>query len=322
MHNNLTLAICVYNCENYIEETLNCIINQTFQSFDLVIINDCSTDNTKKLIEQFFEGIPRSYKLINFDINKGIAFGRKYVFENMCSKYIIFVDGDDKPHSLLVDKLYNKIEADKNLMAVGCYHEYIDKNGAKIGGGLFIGESTKAGFFEKARNRKLIFMQPTAIINRDIALSVGGFGIEGYFDFKPRYQDLCEDLDLWTRMSDLYIEGKAIIVIPEVLSQYRKMPHTASTNTIGIIIKIKYVKSNLLKRRSGEKEITFVEFYNSITPLQMKKIKREAGASVMLREGAFALRSRRIFTAIHKILYSIWLNPFYIIQKIKNNIVK
>jgi glycosyltransferase involved in cell wall biosynthesis len=322
MQNNLTVAICVYNCEKYIVETLLCIQNQTFQDFNLVIFNDCSTDSTKEYILEFFNKYPRKYELIDSDKNRGIASGRKYVIENVFSKYIVFVDADDRPYPKLVEKLYNTIESNKSLIAVGCYLEYIDKNGKKIGGGIYMGERTLEGFYQKSKNNKLIFMASPAIFSRELALAVGGINIEGYFEGKPRYQDFCEDLDLWTRMSDLYIEGKAIIVLPEVLCQYRKMEHTTSTNTIGMLIKIKYIKSNLLKRRSGEREKTFVEFYNSITPLQMKKIKREADASVMLREGAFALRSWRIFTAIHKILYSIWLNPFYIIQKIKNNIIK
>ena len=320
--NNITVAICAYNAAKYIEETLTCIINQTFQKFDLLIINDCSTDNTRELVIKFFEKHPLQCNLVNFNKNMGIAFGRKYVFENVLTKYVIFVDADDKPLPELVGKLYSKIESDNNLMAVGCYLEYIDQKNVRLGGGLFIGEKTKEGFYKKAKNNKLIFMQPTAIINREVALSAGGICIDGYFEGKPRYQDLCEDLDLWTRMSDFYQEGKAIIVIPEVLCQYRKMGYTASTNTIGMIIKMKYIKSNLLKRRSGQKEDTFIEFFNSITPQQMKTIKQEAHAAVLLREGAFALKEWRFLKAIYSILYSIWLNPKYIIQKISNNIIK
>ena len=322
MKNKVTLAICAYNCEDYIEETLDCIVNQTFQDFDLLIVNDCSSDKTKELIQQFLKKHTREYNLVDFKENAGIAFGRKYVLENTLTTYVVFVDSDDKPFPLLVEKLFNRIVVDENLMAVGCYHEYIDRDGVKIGGGLFIGEPTKDGFFEKARNRKLIFMQPTAIINRDIALSVGGISVDGYFDGKPRYQDLCEDLDLWTRMSDLYVDGKAIIVIPEVLSQYRKMDNTASTNANGIILKIKYVKSSLLKRRSGHKEETFVEFFSSITDKQMESIQREAKSAILLREGAFALKDWKVFMAIYKIAHSILLNPRYIVQKIKSNLIK
>ena len=320
--NNITVAICVYNGAKYIEETLDCIIRQTFQKFDLLIVNDCSTDNTEGLIIKFFEKYPRQYKLVSFNLNRGIAFGRKYILENVPSKYLIFVDADDKAYPELIEKLHYKIESDNSLMAVGCYLEYIDDKGFKLDGGLFIGEKTKEGFYKKAKKNKLLFMPITTIIHRETALLAGGIRIDGYFEGQPRYQDLCEDLDLWTRMSDYYVDGKAIIVIPEVLCQYRKIDQSVSTNKIGMIIKIKYVKSNLLKRRSGQPEETFVEYFNSITPRQMKIIKREARSAVLLREGFFALKKWQIFTAIRSIIYSIWFNPKYIMQKINNNIVR
>lgn len=322
MQNNLTLAICAYNCEKYIEETLTCILNQTFKDFDLLVVNDCSTDNTKKLIQQFFRKNNRQFNLVHFNENKGIAFGRKYVIENVNSKYIIFVDADDRALPNLVEKLHNKIESNRNLMAVGCYLEYIDKNDVKIGGGIFLGEKTLEGFYKKAENNKLIFMASPAIFNRELALEVGGIKIDGYFEGKPRYQDLCEDLDLWTRMSDLCLNRKAIIVIPEVLCQYRKMEQTTSTNTFGMILKIKYIKSNLLKRRNGQNEETFVNFFNSINDKQMELIQREANSAIMLRDGAFALREWKILFAFEKIMQSIWLNPTYMIHKIKHNIIR
>jgi glycosyltransferase involved in cell wall biosynthesis len=320
--NKITLAICVYNCERYILETLICITDQSFQDFDLLLINDYSTDKSKEIIESFFEGTSRKYKLVDFKTNHGISFGRKYVLENVSTKYIIFVDADDKPYPNLVEKLYNRIKTDKDLMAVGCYLEYIDKNNNKIGGGLFIGEKTKEGFIEKAKNKKLIFMQPTAIINRKMALLAGGFKTEGYFNGKPRYQDLCEDLDLWTRMSDFYVEEKAIIVIPEVLCQYRKMENTASTNTFGMIIKMKFIKSNLLRRRNMEVEQSFVDFFNSISEKEMKNIKKEAKSAELLRLGVFDLKKKKIMSAFGKISHSVFLKPNYILQKIKNNILR
>lgn len=319
--NNITLAICAYNCEKYIEETLTCIVNQTFQYFDLLIVNDASSDNTKSKIESFFKKHQKSFQLVDFEHNKGIAFGRKYVIENVNTEYIIFVDSDDKPNVNLVEKLYSKIESDSDLMAVGCYLEYIDKSGAKIGGGLFLGQKTKEGFIHMAEQKKLIFMQPTAIFRREVALKAGGIKIDGYFDDKPRYQDLCEDLDLWTRMSDYYINGKAIIIIPEVLCQYRKMENTTSTNTIGMLLKISFIKSNLLRRRNNEKEQTFVNFFNSISEKDMVKFKKQAKASSLLREGVFNLKNRNIFKAFYKITYSAWLNPNYAIQKFKSNIL-
>lgn len=51
--NDLTLAICMYNAERYIEETLGCVMEQTIQNFHLLIIDDCSTDGSLDKVERF-----------------------------------------------------------------------------------------------------------------------------------------------------------------------------------------------------------------------------------------------------------------------------
>lgn len=321
-NNDLTVAICLYNCEKYIEETLACIVKQTYQKFDLLIVNDCSTDRSIEKVESFFKNTQRPYKLVHFEENRGLAAGRYYVEQTVETKYILFVDADDCPHPTLVEKLYGKISKDKDLMAVGCYHHFINSEGKEIGGGIFMGESDKESFYSKARRKKLIFMQPTAIIDREITIRVGGRSIIGFPKGKPRYQDLCEDLDLWTRMSDLYVEGKAIVVVPEVLCNYRKHESALSANSIGMILRMRHIKSNLLRRRMGRVEQTFIEFYDSIDKKQMNLYQKDADAATYFREGVYAIKKGNFPQAIFKVGYSIILKPSYIIQKIKNNLIK
>lgn len=319
---NLTLAICVYNAEKYIKETLQSIMAQTMQDFHLLIVNDCSTDGSVAVIEKFFKENPRQYEVVNLPVNGGLSAGRRFVEEHASTEYIMFVDADDCPHPTLVEKLYNKISSDNDLIAVGCHLEYMDSKGGKINGGIFLGETTKEGFYTKAAKEKLIFMQPTAIYNREIALSVGGHNITGFPAGKPRYQDLCEDLDLWTRMSDLYTEGKAIIVIPEILCRYRKHESAMSANSIGMILRMRHIKKNLKLRRRGEKELTFIEFKESLSPQELKKIENDATAADALRQSYYALKKGRIFTFIGKLATSIYSNPGYFIDKFKHNILK
>ncbi len=322
MCNNVTVIICCFNAEAYLKETLLALTKQEFKEFDILIIDDSSTDNTLRLARSFIAANNIKADIITFDINKGIANARKYALEYINTTYYIFLDSDDIPYPQLVGRLYHKIENDSDLMAVGCYLEYIDKKGSKIGGGLFIGAKTKKAFFEKAKKRKLIFMQPTAIVRRDLALRVGGFITVGYFDGKPRYQDFCEDLDLWTRMSDLYTEGKAIIVIPEVLCQYLKMENTASANTLGMLLKIQFVKENLIKRRTKNKELSFIEFYNSLTKSEINKLEKKAKAVTCLKKGVLQLKNKRVGKGLLNIMHSIFLNPVYFFGKLKFNYVR
>jgi glycosyltransferase involved in cell wall biosynthesis len=319
MPNEITLAICAYNCEKYIDGTLTCIISQTFQNFDLLIVNDCSTDNSKKLIQQFFDKLPRQYNLVDFEENRGIGYARHFAERYAKTKYMLFVDADDLPYPGLVEKLYHKIKSDNDLMAVGCYLEYINQDGKKIGGGLFLGEKTKEGFITKAANQKLIFMPITAIYDRELALSVGGYQVDGFPEGKPRYGDFCEDLDLWTRMSDLYTRGKAIVVVPEILCGYRKHDDGLSSNSLPMILKMRYVKINLLRRRVGDNKLTFIDFFNSLSSKELKSFQRDAEVGVKLRRGVFDLKKGHIFIAFSNITQAIWINPNYFWQKIKSN---
>ncbi|MBP3716692.1 MAG: glycosyltransferase family 2 protein [Paludibacteraceae bacterium] len=318
---NLTLAICMYNAERFISETLQSVMNQTMQAFDILIIDDCSTDNSVQLVNKFFDNNPRQYKLVRLEENRGICHARHYAERNAQTPFMMFLDADDILLPKAIEKMYKKIEEDDDLMAVGCYLDYIDKNGKKIGGGLYLGEKNKEDFIDKASRKKLIFMQPTAIYRREYSLKVGGYIIDGYPQGKPRWQDYCEDLDLWTRMSDLYKEGKAIVVIPETLCLYRKSTGLSS-NSFYMILKMKYTKSNLLRRREGMNDLTFEDYYSAIPEAELKKIKREAKSADALRNGVFLIKDGNPFKGAWQVLYSVLLNPSYIFEKIKNNLVK
>lgn len=319
---DLTVAICMFNAERYIEETLGCISAQTYQNFKLWIINDCSIDNSVNVVEHYFEKDPRQYEIINFTHNQGLCAGRRFVEENASTKYILFVDADDCPMPTLVEELYNKITSDEDLIAVGCHLEYMGANGEKLNGGIFLGEKTKEDFIRKAAAQKLIFMQPTAIYDRNIALSVGGHNMNGFPEGKPRYRDLCEDLDLWTRMSDLYVNGKAIVVVPKILCRYRKHETAMSSNSIGMILRMRHIKINLKRRRKGEKELTFIEFRNQMAPEELKELEREAKAADMLRNGYYSLRKGQVFSGIKLLTGSIVANPRYFYNKIKHNLLR
>ena len=319
---NLTLAICVYNAEKYIKETLESVMAQTMQDFHLLIVNDCSTDNSVAIIEQFFAENPRQFDIITLEKNGGLCVARRFAEEHASTQYIMFVDADDCIKPEYVEKLYNAITSDSDLIAVGCHAEYMNSQSHKINGGIYIGETTKEGFYKKAANEKLIFMLTSAIYDREVALGVGGHNITGFPSGKPRYQDLCEDLDLWTRMSDLYTQGKAIIVVPEVLYRYRKHESAMSADSTGMILRMRHIKKNLKLRRRGEKELTFIEFYESLSEKEIKKLKKDAKAANALRNGVFYLKRKNIFKAMWEILKSIYYRPGYIFDKLKHNFFK
>ena len=311
----------MYNAEKYIEETLSCVMAQTMQDFHLLIVNDCSTDSSVECVKRFFRQNPRQYELVSLPENRGLCAGRRFVEEHATTKYLLFVDADDCPLPYFVEKLYKKIISDDKLIAVGCYLQYIDLYGRRIKGGIFLGETTKDSFFQKARNGKLIFMASTSLYDREIALSVGGHNINGFPKGTPRYQDLCEDLDLWTRMSDLYTEGKAIVVIPEVLYHYRK-GDGISLSSLGMLLRMRHIKMNLKRRRKGLDEWSFIDFRAQLSTEEMRRLEKEACAADALRRAYYHLRAGHIIAGVKDLLLSIKSNPHYFVDKVKHNLLR
>ena len=157
--------------------------------------------------------------------------------------------------------------------------------------------------------------------NRKIALSVGGHNIVGFPDGKPRYQDLCEDLDLWTRMSDLYVDGYAIIVIPEVLYQYRK-GDGMSADSFNMLLRMRHIKSNLKRRRRGEPELSFIDFQNSLSDAELSKLKNEARSANSFRNAYYYLKKGKLLSAVKNMFVAFVSNPKYVIDKVKYNLLK
>lgn len=94
----VSIVIPVYNSERYLEECLNAIINQTYTSIELIIINDGSNDNSNKIIEKY-KNQDKRITVYNQQ-NKGVGEARNTGLKNFKGDYILFVDSDD----FLIDK--------------------------------------------------------------------------------------------------------------------------------------------------------------------------------------------------------------------------
>lgn len=104
----LSIIVPAYNVENYIKKTLNSIINQTFKDFELIVINDGSTDDTQKIIEETLLNSDINYNLINTP-NGGVSNARNKGLEVSNGDYIFFLDGDDFIMEDCIEKLYTAL---------------------------------------------------------------------------------------------------------------------------------------------------------------------------------------------------------------------
>ena len=90
----LSICIPIYNTEKYIKRAVLSVINQSFQDFELIIINDFSNDNTGKIIKRL-SNIDNRIKYINHIKNLGVHYSRVEAVLNSKGKYILFLDPDD-----------------------------------------------------------------------------------------------------------------------------------------------------------------------------------------------------------------------------------
>ena len=90
----ISICIPVYNMKKYIEKVLLSIINQTFQDFEIILVNDNSNDDTEKIIKRLQKEF-KKIKIINHNKNLGVYYSRIEASLNTNGKYILFIDPDD-----------------------------------------------------------------------------------------------------------------------------------------------------------------------------------------------------------------------------------
>ncbi len=100
----ISIIMPIYNSENYIKESLNSLINQTFKNFELICINDGSTDNTLNILKEYEKNDER-IEIINQD-NMGAGIARNVGMKKAKGDYLIFLDSDDIFEQKMLEELF------------------------------------------------------------------------------------------------------------------------------------------------------------------------------------------------------------------------
>ena len=123
-----------FNCANFIGETIDSILAQTYQNWELLITDDCSTDNSREIISRYASKDPR-IKLLNLAENSGAGIARNNSIKEAKGRFIAFCDSDDRWYP---DKFEKQIEF---MTSVGCamtYTSYMTCNEAGENTGIIV----------------------------------------------------------------------------------------------------------------------------------------------------------------------------------------
>ena len=117
-----SIVLCTYNAETYLDECVQSLINQTFPDFELIVVDDGSTDDTLIRLEKIQD--PR-IKLIRLDSNKGLIYARTRGFEAATGKYIAIMDADDIAAPNRLEEQFHVLE-NKDVDVCGSFHTTLD----------------------------------------------------------------------------------------------------------------------------------------------------------------------------------------------------
>lgn len=87
-----SIIIPMYNSEKFIDRAIQSLLNQTYKNFEIILVNDCSTDQTLLVCEKY---IKNNIKLLDLDKNLGVSNARNIGLQNAKGEYVLFLDSDD-----------------------------------------------------------------------------------------------------------------------------------------------------------------------------------------------------------------------------------
>jgi len=124
----VSVVMPVYNAEKFVVAAIESILSQSYTNFELIIVNNASTDNSVEYIKRI---VDRRITLIENEENCGIVFSRNRGLKLARGKYIAIIDSDDIALPNRVEKQVEFLEAHPNCGMCGSYYQIIDQNGNK-----------------------------------------------------------------------------------------------------------------------------------------------------------------------------------------------
>lgn len=120
---SVTIGIPVYNAEKYIERCLSSVLDQTFDDYEVLIVDDCGSDNSIIKIEEILSNHINGGKIrmVHHEYNKGVAEARNTIIDEADGKYLFFVDSDDRISNDAISVLFYKAEKTDAEMVWGSF---------------------------------------------------------------------------------------------------------------------------------------------------------------------------------------------------------
>ena len=293
MHSpKVSVLIPAYNYAHYLTEAIESALAQTFEDFELIIIDNCSTDNTKEIVYNYAK---EDSRVIFMENNENIGMFRNYNQALLHAKgeYIKFLNADDKFEPTLLEKFVKILDEHQDVSIVTSHRQYF-QNGSDIQKTDFSGMQNGKEMILLALSKINFIGEPTTVMFRKKNLNLGLFDTSLIF---------FADLDMWLRqlsVGNLYI-------VDEVLSFVRKHEEQGTESLRGhtdksVFIALQwpeYVRNSIIMNRFG------YNLYDESTMTRKKILKKSAKVvhRLLFTDSQHNQRVRDYFSSINPILY-------------------
>lgn len=200
-----------YNSGKYLKEAIDSILNQSFTNFELIIINDGSTDNTEEILNNYTD---ERIKKLRHNSNLGNYPARNYAMRNAKGKYIAVMDSDDisKPDRLQIQ--FDYMEQNPDVGCAGFGAEIVNEKGNVICNHSFLMDYERVKSSLKICNP----MIHSALILRASVLKQNNLKYDELFRYAADYE-------LLTRL----VQFTNVVKLPDIILQYRIHPNQISS---------------------------------------------------------------------------------------------
>lgn len=242
----ISLIMSVYNGEDYLAEAIESVLNQTFRDFELIVINDCSTDSTPEILNGFQERDNR-VKVHTNEVNLRLPSSLNKAISLAKGKYVARMDADDICLPDRLEKQYHFMETHPSVALSSCRFMTL-KNGIISSGGC-------GGKCDNESVKALLLvtnpiLHPGIIAKADVIRNLG-------YD---KLFTCTEDMELWTRF---VMGGYEIEIMPEYLMIYRLHDKQITETTLEkqhreVLAIQKTYYGNLLETMNAEQEQFYI----------------------------------------------------------------
>lgn len=301
----VSIVMNVYNGERFLEQALRSVGAQTFKDYELLLVDDGSTDRGVDIVRAHAARDPR-LRLITLE-HRGVAAARAYALRAARAPLVALWDQDDlcRPERLESEVAF--LDANPDAGAVGTYGWRIGEQGRRTGTWAF-GPTTREQFAALiADGGSVTAISSSLMFRAAVALEVGGY---------RESRSFTADADLISRISDRMV----VLIIPLKLVEYRV--HSASTSTqcfFEVIALTELITENAARRREGRAELEPSEWMRHLRaqPLAVRLRRARLWRSRYFYRVAGGLLADRRAVGLVYLGLAVLLAPFTIYRRLR-----